>query len=93
MNVYELKPKISSQKSFYGKALVIVEDSGRDQLKSYNSIVCVVEANGKITKLEYPNSQTTNKHIREYLSQRFNVRISTMKDIKVLLEQFGQLNG
>ena len=36
MRIYELEP-ITSQKSFYGKAIVEVDDNGDETLYSYNT--------------------------------------------------------
>ena len=36
MKIYELKPT-NSQKSFYGKAIIQVDDNGNETLYSYNT--------------------------------------------------------
>lgn len=77
--VYELSPKSDSRKSFYGKATVDVSDDGKTQtLISYNTPVCRIETldNGekKVTLLRkgylsWASSQTTLRHVKEFLKQ------------------------
>ena len=62
----ELKSIYSSQKSFYGKANVIVE-GGQTKLKSYSTIVAVKENN--TIKVRGYYSKTTAIHINEFLRQ------------------------
>ena len=62
----KLKSVYSSQKDFYGKANVIVED-GQTKLKSYSTIVAVKENNTIKVKGWY--SKTTAIHINEFLRQ------------------------
>lgn len=60
---YELKPL--NQKSFYGKALVMVYDD-KMVLKSYDTLVC--EYDGKfLKKLWNGYSATTQKHINAFI--------------------------
>lgn len=69
MQVYELSARYDRRKSFYGKAHVIELDDGTKQLQSYNTIVCQVDSNGNYKKLWDGNTQTTNRHIREFQRQ------------------------
>lgn len=67
MKEYELTPRFDSRKSFYGKAKVIDYENGRQELRSYQTIVSkctngVVEHLGKW-------SQTTTRHQREFEKQ------------------------
>ena len=67
MKEYELTPRFDSRKSFYGKAIVIDYENGRQELRSYQTIVSrchngVVEHLGKW-------SQTTTRHQREFEKQ------------------------
>ena len=63
---YELEPRYDSRKSFYGKATVIEED-GIIKLQSYSTIVAYIK-DGKATVCgQY--SQTTIRHIKEFLKQ------------------------
>ena len=67
MKVYELTPRFDNRKSFYGKAAVIDYEDGRQELRSYQTIVSrcnngVIEHLGKW-------SQTTSRHQREFEKQ------------------------
>lgn len=67
MKEYELTPRYDSRKSFYGKAIVIDYEDGRQELRSYQTIVSrcrngVVEHLGKW-------SQTTTRHQKEFERQ------------------------
>ena len=55
------------QKSFYGKAMVLISDTGDKYLKSYNTIVCGV-INGKVHRYWDSRSNTTTRHLRSFLS-------------------------
>ena len=76
---YGLNPEHDSRKSFYGKANVDVSDDGKVQtLISYNTPVCRIETldNGekKVTLLRkgylsWASSQTTLRHVKEFLKQ------------------------
>ena len=65
MNIYELKPT-TSQKSFYGKAEVIVLDDGTQLLKSYDTIVLKRKASGELVRTWQGWSATTGKHIASF---------------------------
>lgn len=54
----------NSQKSFYGKAKVIYDDSAI-LLKSYNTIVCKIDK-GEFTRTWGGYSATTMKHINSF---------------------------
>ena len=66
MNAYNLEPRYCSQQSFYGKALVIELD-GYIWLKSYNTIVA--EIKDGVPKVYGYYSNTTSRHIKEFLKQ------------------------
>lgn len=68
MNIYELAARYDSRKSFYGKAHVIELDNGIKQLMSYNTIVGEIK-NGKYCQLWEGKSQTTTRHIKEFIKQ------------------------
>lgn len=74
MKIYELSAIYDRRKSFYGKAIVIERDDGIIQLQSYNTIVCETDNNGYFKRLWDGNTQTTNRHIREFTRQ-FNCGI------------------
>ena len=64
MIVMELRPN-GRQKSFYGKAQIIICDNWT-ALKSYDTFVCRV-VNGKLEKLWDGYSATTMRHINDFL--------------------------
>lgn len=67
---YELEPRYSSRKSFYGKAHVI-EKGNETELLSYSTIVAkIIHENGKI-KYKYLGhySMTTTTHQKEFFMQ------------------------
>lgn len=63
---YELEPRYDSRKSFYGKARVEIED-GNKKLYSYNTLVAEIKDGRAIVHGTY--SQTTLRHIKEFLKQ------------------------
>lgn len=70
---YDLGAEHDSRKSFYGKAKVDVKDDGTQVLYSYGTPVCRIE-NGKVTLLNkgylgWASSQTTLRHVKEFLKQ------------------------
>ena len=68
MCIYELMARYDSRKSFYGKALVIELDNGIKQLQSYSTIVGEIR-NGKYYQIWDGKSQTTTRHIKEFIKQ------------------------
>lgn len=69
MQIYELSARYDSRKSFYGKAHIIELDDGTKQLQSYDTIVCQIDSNGQYSRLWDGNTQTTNRHIKEFKRQ------------------------
>ena len=65
MNIYELKPT-TNQKSFYGKAQVIVSSDGTQFLKSYETIVLKRKPDGELVRTWDGWSATTGKHIAAF---------------------------
>lgn len=65
MNIYELKPT-TKQKSFYGKATVIVLSDGTQFLKSYETIVLKRKPDGELVRTWNGWSATTGKHIAAF---------------------------
>lgn len=61
----ELKP-IDNKKSFYGKAIAIIEENGEILCKSYDTVVCKI-ADGKLVRLWDGYSATTMRHINAFL--------------------------
>lgn len=68
--IYELTPRYSSQKSFYGKANVIIERNTL-KLKSYSTIVAKIikKKNKMIYKYLGHYSMTTTIHQKEFFKQ------------------------
>lgn len=67
MQNYDLQTKFDSRNSFYGKAKVAVNEHGDKILTSYSTQVAVI-ADGK-AKVKGAYSQTTLRHIKEFLKQ------------------------
>ena len=72
MQHFELLPIYDSRKIFYGKAKIIVSDEGTTFLKSYDTFVALIEPDGTYKKIWDGNTQTTNRHIKEFKRQ-FNI--------------------
>ena len=71
--VLDLSPEYDSRKSFYGKARVDVKPDGTQVLYSYGTPVCRIK-DGKATLLRkgylgWASSQTTLRHVKEFLKQ------------------------
>ena len=65
MRKYELIPN-GTQKSFYGKAVVMVDNAGNETLYSYNTPIIKRLVNGSLIKLWGGWSATTGKHIKAF---------------------------
>lgn len=65
--VYELDTRFDSRKSFYGKAKVSTNEHGDMILTSYSTDVAVI-ADG-VAKVKGLYSNTTTRHIKEFLKQ------------------------
>ena len=86
---YYLKAKYDSRASFYNKAVVKEEDNGAKALYSYNTFVCRIEGkkyrlNGAIDR-ELLFSNTTLRHIKEFLRQELGIENLTKKDLQKTL--------
>ena len=66
MNEYELNTQYDGRKSFYGKANVIMEGE-RKTLRSYSTDVAYIQNGEAVVNGIY--SQTTLRHIKEFLKQ------------------------
>lgn len=64
MKRYELAPN-GTQKSFYGKAVVEIDNVGNETLYSYNTPIIKRLANGSLVKLWGGWSNTTGKHLNK----------------------------
>lgn len=65
MRTYELTP-CDNHKSFYGKAIVVINDDNTSTLISYNTPVIRQNADGTYTRLWWGWSATTGRHIRSF---------------------------
>ena len=65
LNVYELHP-VDGRKSFYGKALVHVDNAGNETLYSYNTPVITRTNTGDLIRLWSGWSMTTGRHIKAF---------------------------
>lgn len=65
MKQYELIPT-DGRKSFYGKAVVMVEGNGTETLYSYNTPIIKRLVSGELVKLWSGWSATTGRHIKTF---------------------------
>lgn len=65
MTIYELRPT-NGQKSFYGKAIVKINDDGSETLYSYDTPIIRRNADGELVKLWDEWTATTGKHIKAF---------------------------
>lgn len=65
MKIYELTPT-DGRKSFYGKALVQVEENGTETLYSYETAIIKRFPGGGLEKLWDGWSVTTGRHIKAF---------------------------
>lgn len=63
--MYDLAPATDPRKSFYGKAKVVTDDKGGEQLYSYNTLVAEMKDGKPVVYGTY--SMTTLRHIKEWL--------------------------
>ena len=63
--VYELVPTCG-QKSFYGKAKVVVYDDGTEVMQSYGTDIVKKTPDGQLFRMWNRWSQTTGRHIASY---------------------------
>lgn len=97
MLVTSLNPQFSSNKSYYGKALVITLDNGVKMLQSYETTVCIIlpEKEGKVGVIMpwMHWSNTTGKHVWDFLMQN-NIHINHtslgFKSFAAFMREVGQ---
>ena len=65
MKKYELIPT-NGRKSFYGKAVVIVEDNGTETLYSYNTPIIKRLVSEELVKLRDGWTATTGRHSQAF---------------------------
>lgn len=83
----DLHPRFDSRQSFYGKARVVTRDDGSEILYSYGYPVCQIK-DGKPYLLyhvdsyaSYNSSQTTLRHVKEFLKQH-GFKADSLKQIE-----------
>lgn len=65
MRKYELIPT-DGRKSFYGKAVVVVEDNGTETLYSYGTPIVKRLISGELVKMWDGWTATTGRHIKSF---------------------------
>lgn len=65
MKIYELTPT-DGRKSFYGKAVVQIEENGTETLLSYGTPIIKRFVSGEMVKLWDGWSATTGRHIKAF---------------------------
>ena len=65
MKIFELIPD-NGQKSFYGKAVVMVDSDGTETLYSYNTPIIKRTPAGELVKLRGGWANTTGRHIKAF---------------------------
>lgn len=91
MTITQLQPILSNQKSFYNKAKI--ENLGKEKnLLSYGTLIASIHDN-KITYLnKTPEvyTQTTLKHLKDFLYQELNIKNLTKKDILKMMKDLNK---
>ena len=62
---YDLSP-VNNQKSFYGKAKVLIDDNGNKTLYSYETKILTITKTGEYIKHWSDWTATTGKHIKAF---------------------------
>ena len=65
MKQYELRPT-DGRKSFYGKAVVTIDEDGTETLTSYNTPIIKRTVSGELFKLWDGWTATTGRHIKAF---------------------------
>jgi len=94
--VHDMAPEYDSRKSFYGKAKVDERPDGTKILYSYGTPVCKITKDGKATLLRkgylgWASSQTTLRHVKEFLKQN-GLEAGSINDLRknYPIEQFNE---
>jgi hypothetical protein len=81
----DLQPIYDGRNSFYGKAKVYSEGDGEYKLYSYDTLVCTLRGNGYYLNYDIDYSllfsNTTLRHIKEFLRQYYKNEFMTKNDI------------
>ena len=62
----ETKLKATTQKSYYGKAVIVDDGDGEKKLRSYETVVCKIDKDGNFVRLWGGYSVTTMKHVNDF---------------------------
>ena len=81
----ELTVRYDARNSFYGKAMVDYS-RGAKTLFSYGTKVVTIKNNVVTLGTSYDYSQTTLRHVKEFLKQETNFFIDNVKDIRKLIK-------
>ena len=65
MKKYELTPK-DGRKSFYGKAIVVIDDKGGETLYSYGTKIMTRYPSGQLVRFWNEWTATTGRHIKAF---------------------------
>lgn len=82
-----LQPELTLQKSFYNKAIVEYDETGEISLISYRTKMITIKDNKIIYKNDDVNNytQTTLKHVKDFLYQYLNLKNLTKQKILKLI--------
>ena len=83
-----LHPERDSRASFYNKAEYFKNDKGDIVLHSYGTPVCRVNANGDVFFYSaWDYSQTTLRHVKEFLYQFTDLNVNSKADIEKYIKE------
>lgn len=91
MTITQLQPILTNQKSFYNKANVNTTKYTKD-LISYETKMATIK-NGKLIYLNKNinnYTQTTLKHLKDFLYQELNIKDLTKKDILKMMKDLNK---
>lgn len=80
--IYGLETQYDARQSFHGKAQVETDNRGNETLYSYGTPVAKINARGKVSLLpRWDESQTTLRHVKEFLKQH-GLKADSLAQIK-----------
>lgn len=71
-NFYYLEARYDARQSFYGKAIVRIDETDTDYIKtllSYEQPIATINAGGEFHLLYEDGSITTGRHLKEFMKQ------------------------
>lgn len=84
MLIRKFEPIYANEKSFYGKAQV-VENGSITELYSYGTLVATYNSVDNIVKVVDTFSNTTVRHIKEFIRQTTG-QVASLSDIRKLID-------